>query len=96
MSKGYGVVLKYSYEGFTHCIFDNVLGSARRGLIFTGIQEGTQLSGLTPPGQTEQGIPYHVPSCRVPVGVAGRGEVTRGSGVCSDRSGSLGCAVCML
>jgi len=42
-----------------------VLGSARTGLIFTGIQEGTQ---LTPPGQTEQGIPYHVPSCWVPVG----------------------------
>ena len=25
-------------------------------------------SGLTPPGQTEPGIPYHVPSCWVPVG----------------------------
>jgi len=43
-----------------------VLGSARTGLIFTGIQEGARLGGLTPPGQTEQGIPYHVPSCWVP------------------------------
>jgi len=47
-----------------HC----VLGLARTGLIFTRIQEGTQPGGLTPPGQTEQGIPYHVPSCGVPVG----------------------------
>jgi len=51
---------------FTELSF--VLGSARTGLIFTGIQEGTQPAGLTPPGQTEQGIPYHVPSCWVPVG----------------------------
>ena len=35
---------------------DNVLGLARAGLIFTRIQEGTQPGGLTPPGQTEQGI----------------------------------------
>jgi len=47
---------------------DNVLGSARTGLIFTGIQEGAQLGRLTPPGQTEQGIPYHVLSCWVLVG----------------------------
>jgi len=47
---------------------DNVLGLARTGLIFTGLQEGTQPGGLTPPGQTEQGIPYHVPSCWVAVG----------------------------
>jgi len=47
---------------------DNVLGLARTGLIFTGIQEGTQPGGLTPPGQPDQGIPYHVPSCWVPVG----------------------------
>jgi len=45
-----------------------VQGSARTGLIFTGIQEGTQPGGLTQPGQTEQGIPYHAPSCSVPVG----------------------------
>jgi len=45
-----------------------VLGSDRRGLIFTGLQEGAQLGGLTPPGQTEQGIPYHVLSCWVLVG----------------------------
>jgi len=47
-----------------------VLGSAKTGLIFTRIQEGAQLGGLTQsqPGQTEPGIPYHVPSCWVPVG----------------------------
>jgi len=45
-----------------------VLGSARRGLIFTRNQEGTELSGLTQPGQTQQGIPYHVSSCWVLVG----------------------------
>jgi len=44
------------------------LGSARTGLIFTRIQEGAQPGGLIPPGQTEQVIPYHVPSCWVPVG----------------------------
>jgi len=51
-------------------LFPGVLGLARTGLIFTGIQEGTQPGGLTQPqpGQTEQGIPYHVPSCWVPVG----------------------------
>ena len=39
-----------------------VLGLARTGLIFTGLQEGAQPGGwgLTPPGQTEPGIPYHV------------------------------------
>jgi len=50
-----------------------VLGSARTGLIFTRIQEGAQPGGLTQPqpGQTEQGIPYHVPSCWVLVGGSG-------------------------
>jgi len=48
-----------------------VLCLARTRLIFTGIQEGTQPGGLTPPGQTEPGIPYHVPSCWVPVGGSG-------------------------
>jgi len=47
---------------------DNVLGLARRVLIFTGIQEGAQPGGLTPSGQTEQGIPYHVLSYWVPGG----------------------------
>jgi len=42
-----------------------VLGSARTGLIFTRIHEGTQPGRLTRPGQTEQGIPYHVPPCCV-------------------------------
>jgi len=37
-----------------------ILGLARTRLIFTRIQEGAQPGGLTPPGQTEQGIPYHV------------------------------------
>jgi len=48
------------------CVY--VLGLARTGLIFTGLQEGAQPGGLTPPGQTEQGIPYHVPSGWVLVG----------------------------
>ena len=48
--------------------YTTVLGSARTGLIFTRLQEGAQPGGLKPPGQTEQGIPYHVPSCWVPVG----------------------------
>jgi len=54
----------------------------RTGLIFTRIQEGAQPGGLTQPqpGQTEQGIPYHVPSCWVLVGRAVRRELTRGSG----------------
>jgi len=45
-----------------------VLGSAMTGLIFTRSQERTQPGGLTPPGQTEQGIPYHVSSCWVQAG----------------------------
>ena len=45
-----------------------VLGSASTGLIFTRSQEGTQPGGLTQPGQTEQGIPHHVPSCWFLVG----------------------------
>jgi len=57
-----------------------VLGLARTGLIFTRIQEGAQLGGLTPPGQTEQGIPYHVPSCWVLVGGSWGQELTGGSG----------------
>jgi len=57
---------------------DNVLGSVRTGLIFTGLQEGAQPGGLTPPGQTEQDIPYHVPSCWVPVGESrGAGTLSR-------------------
>ena len=45
--------------------YTSVLGLARTGLIFTRIQEGAQPGGLTQPGQTEQCIPYHVPSCWV-------------------------------
>ena len=49
---------------------EGVLGSASTGLIFTRIHEGAQPGGLTQPqpGQTEPSIPYHVPSCWVPVG----------------------------
>jgi len=52
---------------------ESVLGLARTGLIFTGLQEGAQPGGggLTPPGQTEPGIPYHVTSRWVPVGGSG-------------------------
>jgi len=48
-----------------------VLGLARTGLIFTGIQEGAQVGWLTQPGQTEQGFPCHMPSCWVPVSWSG-------------------------
>jgi len=54
---------------------DNVLRSARTKLIFSRSQEGTQPGRLTQPGQTEQGIGFHVPSCWVLVEgswVAGR------------------------
>jgi len=63
----------YIYINYTH----HVLGLARTGLIFTRSQEGTQPGGLNQPGQTEQGIPYHVLPCWVLGGGAGRG----GSGV---------------
>jgi len=49
--------VKQEYDVFN--TFPPVLGSARTGLIFTGIQEGAQTGRLTPPGQTEQSIPYH-------------------------------------
>jgi len=65
-----------------------VLGLARTGLLFTGIQEGTQPGGLTQPGQTEQGIPYHVLSCW---GSGGGGaawqELTRSLGACGGGPG---------
>ena len=53
--------------------------------------------GLTPPGQTEPGIPYHVPSRWIPVeGEVGR-ELTCGLGGPGTgpiwESGCLGCAV---
>ena len=79
---------------------DNVLGLARTGLIFTRLQEGAQPGGLTQPqpGQTEPSIPYHVPSCWVPVGGAVQRELTHGSGAHGAgpvrESGSLGRAVC--
>jgi len=69
------------------------------GLIFTRIQEGAQSGGLAQhqPGQTVSGIPYHVPSCWVPVGRATRRELARGSGVRSTgpvrENSSLGRAV---
>ena len=53
----------------------SVLGLARTGLIFTGLQEGAQPRGwgLTPPGQTEPGIPYRVTSRWVPKWGGGAG-----------------------
>jgi len=71
------VVLGYKQARYSMAY---VLGSARTGLIFTRLQEGAQPDGLTQPqpGQTEPGIPYHVPSCWVPVGAARR-ELTRSS-----------------
>jgi len=75
-------------------VFTLVLGSARTGLIFTGIQEGAQ------PGQTELGIPYHVPSCWVPVG----GELGGGNSLADwerargpiQENGSVGRVVCVV
>ena len=59
--------------------------------------------GLTPPGQTEPGIPYHVSSRWVPVGGAARQERSRGLGgrgagpVSGERlSGSYGSLLCFL
>ena len=65
----------------SNCVGLFVLGLARTGLIFTRIQQGAQPGGLTQPqpGQTEPGIPYHVPSCWVPV----RGGRPRGAFVAS-------------
>jgi len=77
----------------------SVLGSARTGLIFTGIQEGAQPGGLTPPDQTEPGIPYHVPSCWVPVGGGlggGNGLAAQERAALVQESGSVGCAVCVV
>jgi len=62
------LLMSLNSQFLSHCKFVVVLGSARTGLIFIGIQKGAQPGGLTQPGQTEQGIPYHVPSCWVPVG----------------------------
>ena len=81
-----------------------VLGSARTGLTFTGLQEGAQPGGLTPPGQTELGIPYPVVSRWVPVGAAGAhsllGSVRRrccsGDRVCFCRVFSLSVSLLFL
>ena len=73
----------------------SVLGLARTEFIFTGIQEGEQPGGLTPPGQTEQGIPYHVLPCWVLVaGGAGRREGSCGSGPRAARAVRV--ALCIL
>jgi len=76
-------------------VLTHVLGLARTGLIFTRIQEGAQPGGLTQPqpGQTEPGIPYHVPSCGIPVGGrCGRNSLAareRAAPVLSGREGLL-------
>jgi len=62
-----------------------VLGSARTGLIFTRIQEGAQPGGLTPPGQTEQGIHTMCRHAGFRWGGAGRWELTCGSWIGSAR-----------
>jgi len=56
-----------------HVYLKNCPGFGQDRVNFTGIQEGAQPGGLTQPqpGQTEPGVPYHVPSCRVPVGGEG-------------------------
>jgi len=81
----------------------SVLGLARTGLIFTRIQEGAQPGGLTQPqpGQTEPGIPHHVPSRWVPGGGGGTAgthswlrRARRWCGLGERLSLSLGRAVC--
>jgi len=63
---------------------DNVLGSARPGLIFTRIQEEAQPGGLTQPHLAKQSRVFHT-MCRH-AGFQWRGaarrELTRGSGAC--------------
>jgi len=78
---------------------DNVLGSARTGLIFTGIQEGTQPGGLT--HLAKQSKVFHT-VCRhagFPWGGAARQELTRDSGVggggCGGRLSGL-CGLCWI
>ena len=66
---------------------DNVLSSARTGLIFTRSQEGTQPGRLTQTGQTKQGIPYHGPSYWVLGEGPGQGEVSGGLGAWGARGG---------
>jgi len=56
--------------------------SARTGLIFTRIQEGTQPGGLTPPGQTAG---YSIPCAAM----LGSGEGERGAGTHYRGSGAL-------
>jgi len=73
-----------------------VLGLARTGLIFTGIQEGTQPGGLTPPGQTKQGIPYHVLSCWVLVGGSWVAETHSRLRSAGGGSGEQLCGLCGL
>jgi len=62
--------------------------------------EGTQPGRLTQPGQTEQGIRYHVPSCWAPVGgswAAGRQlRVGSASTAAGSESGSVHSAVCFM
>ena len=76
--------------------FKRVLGSARTGLIFTGIREGTQSGRLTPTWPNRAGYSIPCASFWVQVGGAGRWELTRGPEVHSGGSGSLGCAVCVV
>jgi len=62
-------------------------------------QGGTQPGGLTQPGQTEPGIPCHVPSCWVPVGgeLRGRNSLTARERVAAlgGESGSVdSCCLC--
>jgi len=93
------VITPQSFSRFAATILTSVLGSARTGLIFTRIQEGTEPGGLTPPGQTEQGIPYHVPSCWVPMGGSwAMGTHSGGSGARAAirESSSLGRVVCVV
>jgi len=58
---------------------DNVLSSARTGLIFTRLQEGAQPGGLTQPQPGQRRV-FHTMCLHAGWGEEARRELTRGSG----------------
>jgi len=70
----------------------------RQGYFSLESRKGTQPGRLTPPGQTEPGIPYHVPPCWVPLGgeLWGGNSLTARKGAAAVRFGRavLFCGLC--
>ena len=76
--------IEYNKRALKFHQFKNVLGLARTGLIFTGLQEGAQLGGGGWPHLAKQSRVFHT-RCRhagFRWGGAVRRELTRGSGAC--------------